>query len=49
MNIENFNWGKSTQWFRDVVGGEIFKEKIYEKIISVEEVYCHIPHHSQIT
>ena len=37
MNIENFNWGKSTQWFRDVVGGEIFKEKIYEKIISVEE------------
>ena len=37
MNMENFNWGKSTQWFRDVVGGEIFKEKIYEKIISVEE------------
>jgi FkbM family methyltransferase len=35
--MENFNWGKSTQWFRDVVGGEIFKEKIYEKIISVEE------------
>ena len=37
MNIENFNWGKSTQWFKEVVGHEIFETKIYEKVLPVEE------------
>lgn len=37
MNIENFNWGKSTQWFKEFIGNEIFNERIYEKIIPVEE------------
>lgn len=37
MNIENFNWGNSTEWFRNVVGNELFENKIYEKFVSVEE------------
>jgi FkbM family methyltransferase len=37
MNIENFNWGKSTQWFKEFIGNEIFNERIYEKNIPVEE------------
>lgn len=37
MNIENFNWGKSTQWFKEVISHEIFTSKIYEKVLPVEE------------
>ena len=35
--MENFNWGKSTEWYKDVVGGEIFQQKQYEKIFPVED------------
>lgn len=37
MNIENFNWGKSTEWFKGFIGNEIFNERIYEKVLPVEE------------
>jgi FkbM family methyltransferase len=37
MNIDNFNWGKTNQWYRDFIGNEIFNERIYEKFFSVEE------------
>jgi FkbM family methyltransferase len=37
MNIENFNWGKSTQWFKEFIGNEIFNERIYEKVLPVED------------
>lgn len=37
MNTENFNWGESTQWFKEFIGNEIFNEKIYEKVLPVED------------
>jgi FkbM family methyltransferase len=37
MNVDNFNWGKTNQWYRDFIGNEIFNERIYEKFFSVEE------------
>jgi hypothetical protein len=37
MNLDKFNWGNSTQWYKDTIRKEIFDEKIYEKIFSVEE------------
>ena len=37
MNIDNFNWGNSTQWFKDVIGDEIFKQRIYERFFTVDE------------
>jgi len=37
MNIDNFNWGNSNQWYQDFIGKEIFEQKIYEKVFSVEE------------
>lgn len=37
MNIENFNWGNSSQWYREATEREIFNDRIYEKVFSVEE------------
>lgn len=37
IDISNFNWGESSQWYRDFIGNEIFNEKIYEKFFEVEE------------
>ena len=37
MNLDNFNWGNSNQWYRECIGKEIFEEKIYERFFSVEE------------
>ena len=34
--IKNFEWGASTQWYKDTVGREIFNEKMYEKVLQVE-------------
>ena len=34
--LENFEWGESTEWYKDVVGREIFEQKIYETILTVE-------------
>lgn len=35
--MQNFNWGTSPQSFIDAVNKEIFIDKIYEKVFSVEE------------
>jgi FkbM family methyltransferase len=37
MDIDNFNWGNSNEWYRNFIGEEIFKKKIYERFFSVEE------------
>jgi len=37
MDLNKFNWGNSNEWYRGVIGKEIFEEKIYEKILQVEE------------
>lgn len=37
MNIDNFNWGSSSEWFKKTITKEIFEEKIYERFFSVEE------------
>jgi len=37
MNLDNFDWGNSNQWYRDVIGKEIFEQKVYEKFFSIEE------------
>jgi len=36
---ENFDWGSSSQWFKDVISGEFFdmEKNIYESIFEVEE------------
>jgi len=36
---ENFEWGSSSQWFKDVIKGEFFdvEKNIYESIFEVEE------------
>ncbi len=38
-NYENFDWGSSNQWFKDVISGEFFdmEKNIYESIFEVEE------------
>lgn len=37
MNLENFDWGDSTEWYKSQIGGEIFDDRIYEKFFSVDE------------
>lgn len=37
MNIENFDWGQSNEWFKSYVGREIFESNIYEKYVQVEQ------------
>lgn len=37
MNIGNFNWGNSSQWYREATEREIFNDRIYEKVFSVDE------------
>lgn len=37
MDIENFDWGTSNDWYKSYIGNEVFNEKIYEKFFSVEE------------
>ena len=34
---EKLDWGQSTQWFKEYVGGEVFDRKIYERILPVEK------------
>lgn len=31
------DWGQSTQWFKEYIGGEVFDRKIYERILPVEK------------
>jgi FkbM family methyltransferase len=37
INIENFDWGTSNEWYRNFIGREIFVDNVYEKFFSVEE------------
>lgn len=37
INVENFDWGKSNDLYKDLIGGEIFKKNIYQKFFEVEE------------
>jgi len=35
--MKDFKWDNSPEWFKDVVEEEIFQNKIYEKLFTVEE------------
>lgn len=35
--LENFDWGSSSNWFRQTITDEIFGRRIYEKFFSVDE------------
>jgi len=35
--LENFDWGNSSEWYKSIVGDEIFHRKIYEKFFTVDE------------
>jgi len=37
MNINNFNWGTSNEWYVRTISSEIFENKIYDKFFTVEE------------
>jgi FkbM family methyltransferase len=37
MNIENFNWGTSNEWYIQTIKSEIFENKLYDKFFTVEE------------
>jgi FkbM family methyltransferase len=36
MNLSNFNWGPSNQWYIDTITNEIFSNNCYEKFLNVE-------------
>jgi len=37
MNLNEFNWGNTNQWYKETINREIFEDKIYEKIFKVKE------------
>lgn len=37
MNLENFDWGSSNDWYKSYIGNEIFNEKVYERFFSIDE------------
>lgn len=37
IDINNFDWGESSDWYRHFIGDEIFTQRIYEKFFTVEE------------
>lgn len=37
MDLNNFNWGPSSQWYIDTITSEIFDNNCYEKFLKVEE------------
>lgn len=37
INVENFDWGTSNDWYRNFIGKEIFVDNVYEKFFEVEE------------
>ena len=37
LNLENFDWGNSSEWYKSFIGDEIFNQRIYEKFFTVEE------------
>jgi FkbM family methyltransferase len=36
MDFNGFDWGNSSDWYRETIFKEIFQDKIYEKFFSVE-------------
>lgn len=32
-----FDWGNSSEWYKECIGKEVFEEKIYERFFTVEE------------
>jgi FkbM family methyltransferase len=36
MDLNSFDWGDSSNWYRETIFKEIFQDKIYEKFFSVE-------------
>ena len=36
MDLSNFDWGNSDEFYRSVIGEEIFKEHIYEKLSPIK-------------
>jgi FkbM family methyltransferase len=37
MNIDNFDWGTSNEWYIETIKSEIFDNKLYDKFFTVEE------------
>ena len=37
MNLNNFDWGTSSEWFFKTINKEIFEERIYERFFEVEK------------
>ena len=37
MNIDNFNWGTSNEWYIQTIKSEIFENKLYDKFFTVEK------------
>lgn len=37
LNIDDFDWGESNDWYKNFIGNEIFHKRIYEKFFTVEE------------
>jgi FkbM family methyltransferase len=37
MDLSNFNWGPSNQWYIDTITNEIFNNNCYEKFLNVEK------------
>jgi FkbM family methyltransferase len=37
LNLENFDWGNSSEWYKSFIGDEIFNQRIYEKFFTVDE------------
>lgn len=37
MNLHEFDWGNTDEWYKKTINREIFEDKIYEKIFKVKE------------
>ena len=37
MDLQNFDWGNSNEWYISQIGKEVFDQRIYEKFFSVNE------------
>ncbi len=37
MNLQEFDWGNTNEWYRETIKDEIFENRIYEKLFKVNE------------
>lgn len=37
MDVTKFDWGNSNDWYKECIGKEVFRDKIYERFFSVED------------